>query len=73
MALAESADIEQRKNSWYNDTSYGDPMDSVAYDSIAPQVPFLSIGLIGSLIIKSSQGQLRDGLGRVDTPFVFVN
>ena len=26
MALAESAGISQHKNSWYNDTSYGDPM-----------------------------------------------
>ena len=71
MGLTESAGIHQHKHSWHDDASNGDVMDSVAYDHIAPQVPFLSIGLIGSLIIESSQGQLRDGqLGRVDsTPF----
>ena len=73
MALAESAGIHQHNNSWYQDTSNGDPMDSVAYNGIAPQVPFLSIGLIGSLIIESSQGQLYSGLGRVDTPACTCN
>jgi hypothetical protein len=48
-------------------------MDSVPYNSISLQVPFLSIGLIGSLIIESSQGQLCNGLGRVDTPFCVCN
>ena len=62
------------KPSWYEDTDQYDPNDSVAYDSIAPQVPFLSIGLIGSLIIESKQGQFCDGLtGRVDTPTCICN
>ena len=65
---------ETPKPSWYEDTDQYDPNDSVAYDSIAPQVPFLSIGLIGSLIIESKQGQFCDGLtGRVDTPTCICN
>ena len=67
VGLTESAGIHQRRHSWHADASNGDVMDSMAYDHIPPQVPFLSIGLIGSLIIESSQGQLCDGrLGRVD-------
>ena len=71
MALAESAGIHQHRHSWHDDASNGDVMDSVAYVHIALQVPFLSIGLIGLLIIESSQGQLCSGrLGRVEsTPF----
>ena len=65
---------EMPKPSWYDDTDQYDPNDSIAYDSIAPQVPFLSIGLIGSLIIESKQGQFCDGLtGRVDTPTCICN
>ena len=48
---------EASKTSWYQDTDMGDPNDSTAYNSIAPQVPFLNIGMTGSLIIES-QGQL---------------
>jgi hypothetical protein len=42
-------------------------MDSAAYDSIAPQVPFHTFGFTGSLIIESQQGQFHDGLGRVNS------
>ena len=51
------------------DTEHGDYHDSVAYDHIAPQVPFLTIGFIGSLIIES-QGQFQRGLGAssLDSP-----
>src|ERR1700678_3939262 len=40
---------------------------------IAYHCKFHVIGLIGSLIIESLQGQLCNGLGRVDTPFCVCN
>ena len=70
--IAEAAGF-QPKSSWSNDYSDGDPMDSVAYDGIAPQVSFLSIGFIGSLIIESQQGQFYGRLGRVNTPDCICN
>ena len=51
---------EMPKTSWYEDTDQYDPNDSIAYDSIAPQVPFLSIGLIGSLIILNRDNFAMD-------------
>ena len=51
------------------DTEHGDYHDSVAYDHIALQVSFLTIGFIGLLIIEL-QGQFQRGLGAssVDSP-----
>jgi hypothetical protein len=58
----------------YKSIDEGDTGDFTCDDHISPQVPFLSIGLIGSLIIES-QGQFCNGLGasNVDSPVCNCN
>jgi hypothetical protein len=74
MDITEAAGLPQHSNSWYIGTSYDHPMDSCASDSLAPQVPFHTLGFTGSLIIESQQGQFCDGLGRVNsTPICIFN
>ena len=67
--IAESAGLERRALSphAFLDTDYGmDIGGGTAYDHISPQVPSLSFGILGSLIVEQ-QGQLHNGL--VDSSF----
>ena len=68
--IAESAGLE-RQHPWTPNAFYdaNDGMDiggGTAYDHISPQVPSLSFGLLGSLIVEQ-QGQFCNGL--VDSSF----
>ena len=67
--IAESAGLEWHQpltpNAFYDADDGMDIGGDTHYDHISPQVPFHSIGIIGSLIVEQ-QGQLRNRL--VDSP-----
>ena len=68
--IAESSDLERQRplmpNAFYDADDGMDIGGDTRYDHISPQVPFLSFGRIGSLIVEK-QGQFRNGL--VDSSF----
>ena len=73
--IAESAGLERQRplmaNAFYN-TDTDDGMDiggGTHYDHISPQVPSLSFGILGSLIVEQ-QGQFHNGL--VDSSFICI-
>ena len=62
--IAESAGLERQRplmpNAFY-DAEDGMGIGGTCYDHITPQVPSLSFGLLGSLIVEQ-QGQFHNGL-----------
>ena len=70
--IAESAGLDRQhpltSNAFY-DADDGMDIGGTHYDHISPQVPFLSIGILGSLIVEQ-QGQFRNGL--VDSSFICI-
>ena len=71
--IAESAGLERQcplmPNAFYNADDGMDIGGGTCYDHITPQVPFLSIGILGLLIVEQ-QGQLCNGL--VDSSFICI-
>ena len=69
--IAESAGLEQQHpltpNAFYDADNGMDIGGDTHYDHISLQVPSLSFGILGSLIVEQ-QGQLRNGL--VDSSFI---